>query len=60
MVTGCSLENGLMNGLPAFDMTWKSAMIYGCANEKIPHSTLKGFDGVMVQLLKKSQKKEGG
>lgn len=59
LATGCSLESGLMGGLLAFDMTWKSATIYGSGNEKFPCSTLRGVGEAVVQLLKEIQEGRG-
>lgn len=59
LATGCSLESGLMDGLFAFDMTWKSATIYGSRNEKFPCSTLRGVGEAMVHLLKELQEGRG-
>ena len=58
LATGCPLERGLADGLLAFDMTWKSATIYGSGDETFPCSTLKGVGKAMVQLLRELQ--EGG
>ena len=51
LATGCPLERGLADGLLAFDMTWKSATIYGGGDETFPCSTLRKIGEAVVQLL---------
>ena len=55
LATGCNLEKGLVDGLLGFDMTWRSATIYGSGNEIFPCSTLKGIGKAVVQLLRELQ-----
>lgn len=42
LATGCNLEKKLVEGLLAFDMAWKSAIMNGSGNETFPCSTLRG------------------
>ena len=59
LATGCPLESGLKDGLLAFDMTWKSATIYGSGNERFPCSTSRGVGDAMTLLLKGLQEGRG-
>lgn len=51
LATGCHLDKGLIEGLLGFDLTWRSATIYGSGNELFPCSTLKWIGSALVKLL---------
>ena len=52
LATGCNLENGLLEGLLAFDLQWKSATVYGAGDVKFPCSTLDGVGRAVIQALR--------
>ena len=51
ILTGCLLENGLVDGLLGFDLVWKSATIYGDGEEEFPCSTLDGIGRAVLHVL---------
>lgn len=55
IATGCSLENGLVDGLLGFDLVWKSATIYGDGEAEFPCSTLDGIGRAVLDVLQDLQ-----
>lgn len=55
IATGAMLENGLSEGLLGFDLTWKSATIYGTGGEMWPASTLRWVGEKVVELVERLQ-----
>lgn len=51
LATGCLLEKGLLDGLPGFDLTWRTATVYGSGDARFPCSTLDGVGKVITEIL---------